>query len=373
MKKLLVLLVLVAVGFVGAGRLLADAPHAHMVNDPGFNQYVDPEVLEHALRSGDASQIIDVAIQMFRGEKAMHRPHAGGSADDLFRRAWMVATQNGDQASLDRISSFYSVENRADFIDQLKASASGGIGSGATGGGGIGSGATGGGGIGSGATGGGGIGGGAAPMDPLPEFSTEGLSIFERRTVNSFVERSKDAYVSLNQTEITQLRGSLHSRSLNLPPYIKQRLENYLNQVNDLITKRLARNSVQGSGNPGGVIGWGNQPGPAPAPRQSGPNGWGTNGPDFNNGPVPAPTDSGNFYHCDSLRADFKHASDGAIVTRIFPNSPLRGRLVEGDKIIALDNISVRSTWELENHSRWTKVDFMSENRGHQTTTIFIR
>ena len=280
MKKLLVLLVLVAVGFVGAGRLLADAPHAHMVNDPGFNQYVDPEVLEHALRSGDASQIIDVAIQMYRGEKAMHRPHAGGSADDLFRRAWMVATQNGDQASLNRIISFYSVENRADFIDQLKASNSGGIGSGATGGGGIGSGATGGGGIGSGATGGGGIGsgatggggigsgatggggigGGAAPMDPLPEFSTEGLSLFERRTVNSFVERSKDAYTSLNQTEITQLRGNLHSRSLNLPPYIKQRLENYLNQVNDLITKRLARNSVQGSGNPGGVIGWGNQP-----------------------------------------------------------------------------------------------------------------
>ena len=101
--------------------------------------------------------MIDAAIHMYRGEKALHRVHAGGSAKDLFRRIWQLAVQNRDQASQDRIISFWSVEGDNAFVNELKSMPAGGPGSGA-----------------------------APQQDPPLSEPPNGQTIYERSSIRSF-------------------------------------------------------------------------------------------------------------------------------------------------------------------------------------------
>ena len=84
-------------------------------------------------------------------------------------------------------------------------------------------------------------------------------------------------------------------------------------------------------------------------------------------------------YDSPALRAQFVEDMDGARITSIQGGSPLRGTIFRpsglkvGDVIGFLDGLPVMSELDLENHIRWTSVDYIDFMSGQwKRTLIYI-
>lgn len=83
-------------------------------------------------------------------------------------------------------------------------------------------------------------------------------------------------------------------------------------------------------------------------------------------------------YESPRLRASFVEDANGVRISSIFWGSPLRGTkwspgLKVGDVIDCLDGLPVNSDWDLENHIRWTCVDYIDCFTGaYRRTWIYI-
>ncbi|MDO5581324.1 MAG: PDZ domain-containing protein [Planctomycetia bacterium] len=313
----------------------ADAPHVRMIaNDPAFDSLVNPTVLQEASEGNDAGVMVDAAIMLERAEETLHRPHRGGTAEDMYRHAWKTATAFNDNNAKERIRQHLRYYKKDSFLRELEGIQY------------------------------------SAPIMPKRPLYSGGS---ERELFEDFMNQAEDALRRLDYARAKDLMNQVNSRECPLTEEDKTTVYVHLEKITTQIYQATHNEdgSLKRDSQPWG---WGHGPSsdPPPAPPQPEPNSWGHNGPHFGPPVAPPPPEQAP-YRSKALKALFKHAPHGAKITAIFPGSPLANRLQVGDIITALDGVPVNSTWELENHFSATRVDYM-DNRGlHQRTFIRIR
>lgn len=71
--------------------------------DPAFDLFVNQQMLEDAVVSGDAALLTDVALQVAHGEDVLQRPRQGVGAADLLPAAISAAADAGEKELLTRL------------------------------------------------------------------------------------------------------------------------------------------------------------------------------------------------------------------------------------------------------------------------------
>ena len=95
------------------------AVDTHVMYDPAFDKYVDPQSLLPAFQSRNAALLTDLALQIAFGESVLERPRKGFTARDMAVLALATAAETGDKASLERLAKFAAKTNDAQMTGRL--------------------------------------------------------------------------------------------------------------------------------------------------------------------------------------------------------------------------------------------------------------
>lgn len=90
--------------------------------DPAFEAYASIELIQQAVASGNAELLADVALQVGQGEKVLHRPRKGVTAQILFQSAIQAATDAGEPATLERLEAGAKELGLKDTLELIAAS-----------------------------------------------------------------------------------------------------------------------------------------------------------------------------------------------------------------------------------------------------------
>lgn len=332
---------------VVAGTCLALLPTARAamsgantaVRDPAFDSMVNQSVLDEASRGTNPEAMVDAAIMLDKAEHTLHRPHRGGTADDMFRYAWNAACSFKDDRAKERIQRYLHIERRDEFFHELE---------------------------------------GMNP--PTPEEPEAPISSGEEQEMfTDFINHGAIMLKSLNYQGVQELENKLNDPYCPLTPEDKQQLQVYF--------EKLEAQIYQATHNEDGSpietpyhFGWrhdNDQPLPPPAPRPIEPihphHGHHLRpDPPEPVHPVVPPAPSEPPYRSRSLKAMFDITPHGARVISVFPGSPLYGRVGAYDVITAIDGMPATSQHELENHFGHTDIKFVDQYGEPQRCSIFI-
>ncbi|MDR0327909.1 MAG: hypothetical protein LBI05_06400 [Planctomycetaceae bacterium] len=325
MKKLLLVCVLVLFPVVA----WADDMYARKIMDPAFDMYVNPDTLDLARNTAEASLILDVALQVAEGERILLRPHRAVSSEDLLRLAVRIAAVKDDKITQERLKSAAEKIGKGNLIAEFDAIAK--------------------------------LAGMSRNLEQ-PKFSSND----EETTLilNDIVDAVNDAVLLQNRAALGTITDSLPL--LGLPEVVVKEVADFLIKAEKSLPEdaasKLAGESRQFGGitqrtttidhNTGSVTATSSyQP---PEPNAGG----GITKRSVFIDPNAGSGMGGAPFHSSQLQAKFVVVpSGGRAVTQLFFNSPLRKVGIEvGDIITHMDGIPVNSNWELDNHYSWTTV-----------------
>ena len=314
MKKLMLILCVAALCGLQTVPALADKEGV-VLTDQAFEQYINSGFLATALNSGDPSSMTDAALQLAEGERILMRPRVGASAEKMLEAAFKFAALAEDAAAMERIkkaAAQLKYQDLIDSFDDLQA---------------------------------------AVPSlkCPDPKFSF-GDDKNAAQVVNGFVTETQKAVILDSREAIDLIE--LNAKDAKLPEKVMEELTAFFASARE---KTTAVEPVNLAALEGKSRGFGDEGGTSHEdPGIVWDNTSKANKPDM---PCEVVSDSGNSFYSWRLKAQFVPDAKGAKVTAIYSGSPLQGRLGIGDIITHLDGIPVYSSYELNNHYKWTQVD----------------
>ena len=312
MKKMLLTCVLLLCPIMS----WADEATFNKIVDPAFDMYVNPETLDLARNTPEASLMLDVALQLAEGERVLLRSHRAVSSEELLKLAAKIAAVKEDKETQQRLklaAEKLGKENLVAEFDSIAALA------------------------------------GNSRGLPKPKFSTDDKEI--GLVLDGAMEAAENAVLLENRAMLAQIEMDL--LSIELPEKVAAEAAKFLAEANEQIPadaiSKLAGASRQFPGGGGSSV----KPCDVIVDSQTG---------------LPP-------YISSRLRAKFMVVPNGGrAVVQLYPSSPLRSGGIEvGDIITHLDGVPVYTDWELENHYRWTNVYGIDWRTGNTfTRKIYI-
>lgn len=71
--------------------------------DPAFDKFVSAELISEAVWNQDPPALADIGLQLIEGERILHRPRKGLTADQVLAFALRAASEYGDKETLERL------------------------------------------------------------------------------------------------------------------------------------------------------------------------------------------------------------------------------------------------------------------------------
>jgi hypothetical protein len=88
--------------------------------DSGFDLYLNRKLLKSAVKSMDPVQLTDLALQFMQGERVLFRSHKSITAEEVLKLAVEVATEQHDEASLERLRQAIETHGSKELAAQVK-------------------------------------------------------------------------------------------------------------------------------------------------------------------------------------------------------------------------------------------------------------
>lgn len=327
--------------FAGSWNAASDASaQVKRKNDPAFNRYITQESLDMAVNSGDPHVMTDAAMQLAEGERVLHRPHAGISAEDMMISATRIAARKGDTASIERLKNAAQRLGRTSVIPKIDRIAKSEK---------------------------------RVELDPPPNMTFRNEQ--EKAAAHGIIDSVNHAVVLQDHRHLDHTEKAGAALGELLSDKVGHEIDKFIHKAKGKIDKRdddHYRDPRHDDYDPARDYrdsgGWGPNPHndrPDRPQKSHEPKGRVALD-DPNNGYNPV-------YESRRLKAQFVVDPKGARITCIHRWSPLYDNFDVGDIITDLDGMPVNSSWELENHVQATVVDYISHRHGaHKRTKIYI-
>lgn len=305
--------------------------------DPAFDNYISQENLDNAVHSGDPNHMIDAAMQLAEGERILHRPHSGISAEDMMVSAARIAARKGDNASIDRLKTAAERIGRSSMIRDIDRVVEQ-----------------------------------TQPIQ-LPDTPDMEYANKQEESLGRGLMSSVNHAVIMNDHQrVNDTDEAFREVGVELSQKVNDGLRKFIDNAKASLTKKDYRDPIDDYRNSsrGGLDN-----------RESYRQPYNDSDPGMGRFHQTKMTinDPNSGYHqpvyeSRRLQAQFTMDPQGARITYIHRWSPLKDRLEIGDTITYLDGLPVNSTRELENHTALSTVDYISfRHRQHHRVKIYIR
>ncbi len=289
--------------------------------DHAFDRYATEAQIEDALRTMDPVKLTDVAIHVKEGEAVLHRTCPRMSGDNLMNEAIMFAKGQHNVEALNRLSQAFARHGnqaRARELAELANDAPE-----------------------------------AARNNPFNQIRN-GIHKDDTHYVNTIMNTAQGASIR-NDREAME---AMHRAVQNEPTIQDETRVKIGGFLNGIVQKMPAP--------------------PAPPAPMAGPVG---GNPALVTGQSQMIIDDGDRHghrhhqppiYSHRLRANFERTRQGMTVFDVQRHSPLQGVLQPGDTIIEMDGAPVRSEFDLDNHIKLTRIQYINRDGVYRTRSVFI-